>query len=39
MKKPGHPTYLNEDEESFEVASADIEGCHGLALDCCGVSQ
>ena len=33
MKKSGRPTYLNEDEESLLVASADIEGGNFLPLD------
>ena len=39
MNKAGHPTYLNEDEESFLVASSDIEGDHGLPLYRHGVAQ
>ena len=27
------PTYLNSDEESLVIASADIEGAHGLSID------
>ena len=37
--KAGQKTYLNEDDESLVVASADIEGDHGLPLDCRGVSH
>ena len=39
MKKSGHQTYLNEDKESLVVASDNIEGGHGLPLDCRGVFQ
>ena len=31
--KIGRPTYLNSDEESLVVASAEIEGAHGLPID------
>ena len=33
MKKNGRPTYLNEDGESLVIASAEIEGGHGLPFD------
>ena len=39
MKKAGHPTYLNEDEETLLVASDDIKGGHGLPLDCSVVAK
>ena len=39
MKKAGRRTYLNEDEESLVVASANIEGGHGLPLEYRGVAQ
>ena len=31
--KFGRPTYLNSDEEALVVASAEIEGAHGLTID------
>ena len=31
--KKGRPTYLNSDEEALVVASAEIEGAHGLPID------
>ena len=31
--KVGRPTYLNSDEEALVVASAEIEGAHGLPID------
>ena len=31
--KVGRPTYLNRDEEALVVASAEIEGAHGLPFD------
>ena len=31
--KVGRPTYLNRDEEALVVASAEIEGAHGLPID------
>ena len=31
--KTGRPTYLNSDEESLVVASAEIEGDHGFPID------
>ena len=31
--KIGIPTYLNSDEEVLVVASAEIEGAHGLPID------
>ena len=31
--KVGIPTYLNSDEEVLVVASAEIEGAHGLPID------
>ena len=31
--KVGRLTYLNSDEESLVVASAEIEGSHGLPID------
>ena len=31
--KNGRPTYLNPDEEALVVASAEIEGAHGLPID------
>ena len=31
--KIGSPTYLNSDEEVLVVASAEIEGDHGLHID------
>ena len=31
--KVGRPTYLNSDEEALVVASAKIEGAHGLPID------
>ena len=31
--KVGRPTYLNSDEEALVVASAEIEGAHGLTID------
>ena len=31
--KNGRPTYLNLDEEALVVASAEIEGAHGLPID------
>ena len=31
--KIGRPTYLNSDEEALVVASAEIEGAHGLPID------
>ena len=31
--KVGKPTYLNSDEEALVVASAEIEGDHGLPID------
>ena len=31
--KIGRPTYLNSDEETLVVASAEIEGAHGLHID------
>ena len=37
MKKAGRRTYLNQDEESLVVASANIEGGRGIPLDCHGV--
>ena len=33
MNKMGHPTYLNNDEESFIVTLADIGGVHSLPMD------
>ena len=36
MKKLGWPTYLNEDEESLVISSAEIEGVRGLPFDCHG---
>ena len=39
MKKEGQQTYLNEDEDSLVIASANIEGGHGLTLDCTGLSH
>ena len=30
--KVGRPTYLNSDEESLVVTSAEIEGAHGLPI-------
>ena len=31
--KNGRPTYLNPDEEALVVASAEMEGAHGLPID------
>ena len=31
--KAGRPTYLNPDKEALVVASANIEGAHGLPID------
>ena len=31
--KVGRPTSLNSDEEALVVASAEIEGAHGLPID------
>ena len=31
--KAGRPTYLNSDEDALVVASAEIEGAHGLPID------
>ena len=31
--KGGRPTYLNSDGEALVVASAEIEGAHGLPID------
>ena len=31
--KKGRPTYLNPDEEKLVVASAEMEGAHGLPID------
>ena len=31
--KVGRPTYLNSDEEALVVASAEIEGAHGMPID------
>ena len=39
MKKPVQQTYLNEIKESLVMVSTDIEGGHGLPLDCHGVSK
>ena len=39
MNKSGQQTYLDEDEESLVVASTNIEGDHGLTLDCLGFKQ
>ena len=39
IKKSGLQTYMNEDEESLVVASAEIEGGDGLPLDCRGVAK
>ena len=39
INKAGRPTYLNENEGSLLVASAKIEGGHGLPLDCRGVAK
>ena len=38
-KKAGRRTYPNEGEESLVIVSADIEGGHGLPLDCRGVTN
>ena len=38
MNKSGRRTYLNEDKESLVVASAEIEGIHGLPFDCPSVA-
>ena len=39
MNKSGQPTYLNEDKESLVIATANIEGSHGLPFDCHGVAM
>ena len=39
MKKAGRQTYLNEDEESLVIVSTEIEGGHGLPLNCRGISN
>ena len=31
--KNGRPTYLNPDEEALVVASAEMEGAHGLPIN------
>ena len=31
--KIGRPTYLNSDKEALVVASAEIEGAHGMPVD------
>ena len=31
--------YLNEENESFVMAPANINGGHGLPFDCCGVEK
>ena len=31
--KVRRPTYLDSDEEALVVASADIEGAHGMPID------
>ena len=33
--KNGRPTYLNLDEEALVVASAEMEGAHGLPIEKC----
>ena len=33
MKKSGQPTFLDEHKESLVIASANIEGDHGLPFD------
>ena len=33
MKKAGKQTYLNEDQESLVISSADIEVVYGLPFD------
>ena len=39
MNKSGRPNYLNEEKDLLVVESADIEGDHGLPLDCNVVSH
>ena len=39
MKKNARPTYLDEDKESLVIASAEIEGGHGLTFYCNSLSE
>ena len=39
INKAGQQSYLNQYEEPLVVASANIEGVHGLPLELCSVAQ